>query len=190
MHIILLFGPPGAGKGTQSELITQKYNFLHVSTGELLRDEIKKKTEIGRIAQERIDVGEFAPDEIAIKLVTQFIEQNREAKGIVFDGFPRNTAQAVLFDQLLLPYDLKVGRMISLEVEKTELINRILLRASSSNRPDDADTEIIHKRLDIYKQRTEPLKQYYSQQGKFMPVDGNGDLTHIFERISKILDTI
>lgn len=190
MHILLLFGPPGAGKGTQSELITEKYQFIHVSTGDLLREEIAKKTEIGRIAQERIDVGEFAPDEIAIQLVTQFIEENRDKKGLIFDGFPRNTKQAVLLDQLLQPYSYSVSKMISLEVEQDELINRISLRASSSNRPDDADIEIINKRLDIYKQRTEPVKQYYNAQGKYAPINGNGKLDDIFDRICKIIDTI
>ncbi|WP_047447034.1 adenylate kinase [Alistipes sp. ZOR0009] len=181
---IVLFGAPGAGKGTQAELLMKEYGLLHLSTGEMLREEIAKGTAAGQKAK-AIEQGNFAPDEVVIELVTSKILENRDSKGFVFDGFPRTTSQAGILDSILESVDSNVTMMISLEVDQKVLAERLLKRGEEENRLDDRNISIIEKRIGIYHERTEVVMDYYKQAGKFYPVSGEGTLDEILNRIKE-----
>ena len=185
---IVLFGPPGAGKGTQAKMLVDKYGLNHISTGQVIRDEIRLGTEIGRSVKERIEHGELASDEIVVKLVADFVEQHRNSKGNIYDGFPRTTVQAEEFDRCLAEHGEVVDVMLSLEVPEEELIKRLLLRGKESGRADDFSIEVIQNRLDIYNKQTAIVEDYYRKQGKYAPVDGLGTVDEVFRRLCNEID--
>ncbi len=190
MTNIVLFGPPGAGKGTQAKLIAEKYGFEHISTGEVIRDEIRRGTPHGMIAKELIDRGELAPDYLVIEIITDHIENHRDGAGNIFDGFPRTVRQAEEFDRILSSRGLKVDAMLSLEVPDKVLIQRISLRALDSGRDDDADIAIIQNRLEVYKRQTAIVASYYASQQKHHPINGLGSVDDVFNRLCGQIDAL
>ena len=185
---IVLFGPPGAGKGTQSENLINHYNLVHLSTGDILRSEIANKTELGMQAKELMDKGELVPDQVVIGMIRSKLKNNPDAKGFIFDGFPRTHAQAETLDVLLADYDTRINVMLALDVEKEELISRLLERGKVSGRSDDQDRSVIENRINEYIKKTAPLKQYYDDQGKFVSIDGQGTIEEIFDRLKKAIE--
>lgn len=185
---IILFGAPGCGKGTQAELLKEKYGVEHISTGAVIRSEIERGTELGLSMQEYIATGELAPDSIVVGMVKNYICEHRDAKGNIFDGFPRTTAQAEAFDELLKAEGLSVGVMIYMDVPEQELVNRILLRGKDSGRADDASEDVIRNRIKIYREQTAVVADYYSKQGKYVAIDGVGTLDEVFARICEAID--
>lgn len=185
---IILFGAPGCGKGTQAELLKKKYGVEHISTGAVIRSEIERGTELGLSMQEYIAKGELAPDSIVVGMVKNYICEHRDAKGNIFDGFPRTTAQAEAFDELLKAEGLSVSVMIYMDVPEQELVNRILLRGKDSGRADDASEDVIRNRIKIYREQTAVVADYYSEQGKYVAIDGVGTLDEVFARICEAID--
>lgn len=185
---IILFGAPGCGKGTQAELLKKKYGVEHISTGAVIRSEIERGTELGLSMQEYIAKGELAPDSIVVGMVKNYICEHRDAKGNIFDGFPRTTAQAEAFDELLKAEGLSVSVMIYMDVPEQELVNRILLRGKDSGRADDASEDVIRNRIKIYREQTAVVADYYSKQGKYVAIDGVGTLDEVFARICEAID--
>jgi len=181
---LVLFGPPGAGKGTQSEKLINKYGLVHLSTGDILRNEIANGTELGRKAKEVMDRGELVSDDIVIGMIESKLDANPHAKGYIFDGFPRTTAQAVALDDLLQRKGTGISAMLALEVNDEELTKRLLLRGKESGRPDDANEDVIRRRIKEYNTKTLPLKTYYSEQGKFHSIDGIGTIDEIFKALT------
>ena len=179
---LVLFGPPGSGKGTQSEKIIEKYGLVHLSTGDILRGEIADKTELGLKAKEIMDKGELVSDDIVIGMIRNKIGANRDANGFIFDGFPRTVAQAEALDELLDENNEEITLMVSLEVEKDELVDRLLKRGKETGRADD-NLETIENRINVYHQQTSPVKDYYTSQGKAHPVNGVGSVDEIFDKI-------
>lgn len=184
---LLLFGPPGAGKGTQSEKLIQKYGLIHLSTGEILRSEIAKKSYLGLEAKNFIDKGKLVPDKTVIDMIAVKIDENPNAKGFIFDGFPRNCDQAMALDRILEKRNTLITLMVTLEVEYDELISRLLLRSEKEGRSDDT-REVIENRIKLYKEVTEPVIEHYKKLKKFRSVDGIGEVDDIFERISKAVE--
>jgi adenylate kinase len=185
---IVLFGPPGAGKGTQSTKLIEEYQLVHLSTGDILRTEIANKTKLGMEAKKLMDQGLLVPDEVVINMIEARVDANRNAKGFIFDGFPRTTAQAEALDLLLGRKKTSISMMLALEVEDEELIRRLLNRGKDSGRPDDQNREVISKRIFEYNSKTAPLKKYYSDQGKFHGVEGEGSIEEIFSRLTSIIE--
>lgn len=190
MYNIVLFGPPGAGKGTQSEKIIEKFNLTHISTGDLFRKHLSEGTELGKLAQRYMDEGNLVPDEVVIKMVEHKINSENSTNGYIFDGFPRTVAQAEALDQVLAKSGKQISGMILLEVDEDELINRITLRGKTSGRSDDQDLEKILNRIDVYKEETMPVATYYKNQGKLNNVRGVGSVENIFQNISEIIEKI
>ena len=187
---IILFGAPGCGKGTQAELLKEKYGVEHISTGAVIRSEIERGTELGLSMQSYIAKGELAPDAIVLGMVRNYITSHRDAKGNIFDGFPRTTPQAEAFDELLEGEGLSVGVMIYMDVPEEELVKRILLRGKDSGRADDASEDVIRNRIKIYREQTAVVADYYSKQGKYVAVDGVGTLDEVFGRICEAIDAV
>ncbi len=187
---IVLFGPPGAGKGTQSEKIVEKYNLVHLATGDLLRAEIANGTELGLEAKKLMDKGELVPDEVVIGMIRSRLESNTEAAGFIFDGFPRTKAQARALDDLLKEEGTSIDVMLALDVEEEELVKRLLKRGEDSGRSDDQDRETIQNRIREYEKKTAPLKEYYEEQGKFISIPGVGSIDDIFGRICDRIDQV
>lgn len=185
---IVLFGPPGAGKGTQAAMLVNKYGFNHISTGEVIRREIRLGTKVGKMVKERIEHGELASDEIVVELIANFVEQNHMSEGNIYDGFPRTTRQAEEFDKTLALYNDKVHVMLSLEVPEDELIARLLMRGAESGRADDFSIDVIRNRLDIYNRQTAVVADYYNRQGKHVPIDGLGTMEEVFQRLCNEID--
>jgi adenylate kinase len=183
---IVLFGPPGSGKGTQAEKIISKYNLKHLSTGDLLRAEIASKTELGIKAKSIMDKGALVPDEIVIGMIEKRINAENNPKGFIFDGFPRTVAQAKSLDKMLSEKKTSIGIMISLDVKRQELINRLLKRGKEQGRSDD-NLETIENRIKVYDDQTKPVMNYYDKQGKARYVDGMGSIAEIFTRIEKAI---
>lgn len=186
---IVIFGPPGAGKGTQSKIVAQEFGLKHISTGEILRAAIVEQSPLGVEAQRRIDKGNFVSDEIAISLIKEELEKADTTAGYVFDGFPRNTLQAAKFDEMLGAAGHSVTMIILLEVASDELVARLLKRGKETDRPDDKEESIIRKRLDIYDKTTRPVLDYYMNQGKFKGIDGMGSVNDICDRICKAIES-
>lgn len=187
---IVLFGAPGCGKGTQSELLEEKYGLHHISTGSLIRAEIAAETPVGLEMKSRIEKGELAPDQLVVDMVHNYVrEHTAEANGTIFDGFPRTTPQAEIFDKILAEYNEKVDLMIYMDVPEDELVTRILLRGKSSGRADDQSEEIIRNRIQIYNSQTAVVADYYKKQGKYESVNSHGSVEEVFERISKVIDS-
>lgn len=185
---IVLFGPPGAGKGTQSELIIDKFGLSHLSTGDLLRGEIAAKTELGSKAKSLMDNGELVPDSIVIGMIESKIAGANGSKGFIFDGFPRTVAQAEALDGLLEKYSTEIHEMIAFEVDEAELKTRLLERGKVSGRADDQDISKIENRIRVYKEQTLPVANFYSNQNKYKGIDGIGSIEEIFERISHAIE--
>lgn len=187
---IVLFGAPGCGKGTQAQRLKEHYGIEHVSTGEVIRDEIRRGTQLGRSMEGYISRGQLAPDEIVIGMIASYIADHKEAKGCIFDGFPRTTAQAEAFDAILEQHGLKVDIMVDIHVPEEELVRRILLRGKDSGRADDASEEVIRGRLDVYHAQTAIVSDYYSAQGKYASVNGTGTMDEVFARIADVIDAL
>lgn len=187
---LVLFGKPGAGKGTQAGFLKEKYNLKHISTGDVFRYNIKNGTELGNLAKSYIDKGDLVPDEVTIDMLKAEVEKNPDAAGFIFDGFPRTAAQAEALDNFLESKDMKVNATIALEAEDDILVARLLERGKSSGRSDDQDESKIRNRFDEYNEKTAPLKAYYEEQGKFHSVNGIGEIDEITERLSKVIDSL
>lgn len=185
---IVLFGPPGAGKGTQSEYLIEHYGLVHLATGDLLRSEIEKGSELGRKAKDIMDRGELVPDEVVIGMIRSRIEENPNAKGFIFDGFPRTKEQAEALDELLQEKGTGITLMLALDVDEEELLQRLLKRGAESGRSDDQDETTIRNRIREYEKKTAPLKEYYQEQGKFRSIEGVGSIDEIFGRITEAVD--
>lgn len=180
---IVLFGPPGAGKGTQSQFLVDYYGLIHLSTGDLLRAEIAAGTKLGLEAKKFMDNGILVPDAVVIGMIENKITDNPKAKGFIFDGFPRTVPQAEALDLMLASKGLKISTMIALEVPENELIKRLLLRGQTSGRPDDQNEELIAKRVTEYNIKTKPVADYYAAQGKLASIEGVGEIETITQLI-------
>ncbi len=187
---LVLFGPPGAGKGTQSQHLIEKYGLIHLSTGDLLRNEIIQGTKLGLEAKKLMDAGSLVPDEVVIGMISNKLDANRDAEGFIFDGFPRTVAQAEALDNLLESKDeSSITVMIALEVNDDELEHRLLLRGKGSGRPDDANPEVIRRRIKEYNDKTAPVAGFYKAQHKFTSISGIGSIHEIFDSIVAVIDT-
>ncbi|MFP4691579.1 MAG: adenylate kinase [Bacteroidales bacterium] len=184
---LIIFGPPGSGKGTQSVKIVQKYDLLHLSTGELLREEMQKDTPLGREVSKYIDQGLLVPDDIVWRELYEYVSQHLDAPGFIFDGFPRTIVQAKSLDCLLQEKGAPISLVISVEVEEGELFSRLLGRSEDSGRSDDS-AEIAKRRLQVYKDQTFPLISYYKAQGKIVSIDGMAPVDEVFARICEAVD--
>lgn len=187
---LVLFGPPGAGKGTQADFLIEKFKLTHLSTGDLLRSQIAACTPLGVEAKSYMDKGFLVPDSIVIGIIKTILHSDKDANGYIFDGFPRTVEQAKSLDEVLDANGTPVSGMISLEVEEEELIERLLTRGISSGRPDDQDVLIIRNRIQIYTEKTMPLKEYYAKQNKYYSIEGMGSVTDISERVIKTVSTL
>lgn len=187
---IVIFGAPGSGKGTQSDKIIENYHLFHISTGDVLRDNIRRGTELGKTAKGYIDQGQLVPDELIIDILAQVLDENKDkaSEGVIFDGFPRTIPQAEALEQLLADRGTRIDAVVGLEVPEEELIKRILLRGQQSGRADDNE-ETARKRLEVYHNQTSPLKAYYEEQGKYRAINGLGTIDGIFELIKEVLDS-
>jgi adenylate kinase len=185
---IVLFGPPGAGKGTQSEKLIAKYQLVHLSTGDIFRANIKGGTELGNLAKSYIDKGQLVPDEVTIGLLESEVNKHPQAKGFIFDGFPRTSAQAEALDAFLSSKGTSITIMLSLEVSEDELKRRLLERGKTSGRADDVDPNVIQKRIDVYNAETTPVKHYYQGQNKCSEIHGIGSIEEIFDRLCAAAD--
>lgn len=190
MTNIILFGPPGAGKGTQAEVLKNKYQLVHISTGDVFRFNIKNETELGKLAKSFIDKGKLVPDEITIDMLSQEVDKNPDSKGFIFDGFPRTEAQAVALGHLMEDKETQIDAMVALEVEDEILVERLLNRGKTSGRTDDGDENIIRNRIKVYYNETAVLKEYYAKQNKYFGVDGVGSIEEITDRLSEVIDTL
>lgn len=184
---LVLFGPPGAGKGTQADFLIERFKLVHISTGDMLRSQIEAGTELGLEAKSYMDKGFLVPDSIVIGMIRSMLKDNRDSQGYIFDGFPRTVAQAKALDDLLNENGTPISGMLCLEVEKEELINRLLLRGKTSGRPDDQDVDIIENRILEYSKKTMPIKDYYKTQGKCHVIHGMGSIEEISKRL---IDTV
>ena len=185
---LVLFGPPGAGKGTQSSKIIDKFGLIHLSTGDLLRAEITAGTTLGLEAKKLMDQGILVPDAVVIGMIENKLNENKAAAGFIFDGFPRTVAQAEALDLLLASHKLSITQMIALEVAEEELTQRLLERGQSSGRPDDQNETLIRKRVQEYMEKTAPVAGYYANQGKFKGINGVGEIEVIFGQILSIIE--
>jgi adenylate kinase len=188
MFNIVLFGPPGAGKGTQAVKLVETYNLVHLSTGDILRAEMKKNSPLGQKVKSLIEKGELVSDETVIELIRENLNSNKSAAGFIFDGFPRTVEQAKALDEMLQKENLNIALMITLEVEEEELISRILLRGQSSGRADDSDKSVIKNRIKVYNEQTAPVAEYYRQQGKHVSVDNMGTIENTFAQLKTHID--
>ncbi len=180
----LIFGPPGSGKGTQSVRLAEKFNLTHLSTGDMLRAEIAAGTELGKKMSSIMSKGELVPDEVVIELIARKIDATKGSAGFLFDGFPRTVAQTVALEKMLNKRKMKINSMLVLDVEHGELVKRLVLRAEQSERPDDKDPAVIENRIDVYREKTEPIINYCRQRGIYQPVNGMGSIDDIFKRLA------
>lgn len=188
MFNLVLFGPPGSGKGTQSEKLGEQYNLVHLSTGNLLREEMAAKTPLGTEARNFIDKGQLVPDEVVIGMIDSCLEHHKEAAGFLFDGFPRTQAQAEALDKLLALKGAEIDLVLILDVDEEELVRRLVLRGKTSGRSDDADENVQRKRQDIYKKETFPVAAYYQKLKKLVHIEGMGEIDQVFERLRNAID--
>jgi len=187
---LVLFGPPGAGKGTQAHKLKEKYNLVHLSTGDILRNEIQNQTELGMMAKEFMDKGELVPDEVVIDMIGNCLKEYANAAGFIFDGFPRTTEQASALDQLLQKHGTAIDLMLSLEVDDDELVARIVQRGRESGREDDKNESVIFNRILTYNKKTAPLKDYYNAQDKYNSIEGVGSIEDVFGRLIEKIDEV
>ena len=189
MFNFILFGPPGSGKGTQSERLISKYGLLHLATGDLLRNEISRQTKLGMEAKRFMDQGQLVPDEVVIGMISSALDANKTAAGFLFDGFPRTKAQAQALDKLLKEKNAEINMVLALQVSEEELIKRLLNRGLSSGRSDDANEEVIKARIAEYHKKTSPVADYYQQFDKLVPIRGEGTVDEIFDFLCNEIDT-
>lgn len=185
---LILFGPPGAGKGTQSTRLIDKYQLIHISTGDLFRKHLKEGTALGKLAQEYMDKGNLVPDQVVIDMVDDKIKNSGKITGIIFDGFPRTVPQAKALDALLTKKNTSITTIVELKVAEGELKKRLADRANKENRPDDAKPEVIENRIEVYKAETVPVAEYYQKLGKYSAVIGTGEIDQIFENLCREID--
>jgi len=190
MKNLVLFGPPGAGKGTQADVLKVKYNLVHISTGDVFRFNIKNATQLGTLAKSYIDKGQLVPDTVTIDMLRAEVEKSPNANGFIFDGFPRTEAQAEALSTLLASKNTEVSAMIALEVDDEVLVQRLLERGKTSGRADDADEAVIRNRIKVYYDETVILKEYYEKQNKYFGIDGVGSIEDITARLSTVIDTL
>jgi adenylate kinase len=188
MFNIILFGPPGSGKGTQSERLISKYGLKHLSTGDLLRSEINAQTPLGLAAKSFMDKGQLVPDEVVIEMISSALDNNPQAKGFLFDGFPRTTAQAESLDKLLAQKNTEIALVLALRVSKHELVRRLLNRGLTSGRTDDTNEDVIGARIEEYERKTAAVADHYKKYGKVFHVNGEGSVDEIFDSLSKEID--
>lgn len=186
---IVLFGPPGAGKGTQAVKLVEKYKLVHLSTGDIFRANIKNGTDLGKLAKSYMDKGELVPDEVTIRMLESEVNKSSNPKGFIFDGFPRTTAQAQALDKFLTSKGLTISKTLALDVDEEELTKRIILRGKESGRADDQDENIVRNRVKEYNNKTAPLKEFYSKQGKLRSIQGIGSIDDIFVALCKSIDS-
>ncbi|MDT0677138.1 adenylate kinase [Autumnicola musiva] len=190
MTNLVLFGPPGAGKGTQAIVLKEKYQLVHISTGDVFRQNIKNQTELGLSAKSFMDRGQLVPDEVTINMLRAKVEEHKDAKGFIFDGFPRTVAQADALAELLASMGEDVDAMIALEVDDEILVQRLLERGKTSGRADDADETVVRRRIKVYYEETAILKEYYQKQDKYYGVNGVGSIEDITGRLSKVIEKL
>ena len=187
---LILFGPPGSGKGTQAARLVECYGLVHISTGDLFRNEMEAGTALGKQANEFMSRGELVPDEVTIGILRNKLMAHREAEGFIFDGFPRTVPQAEALDQLLSMLDQQIDALIMLDVPEEEIVKRILLRGQNSSRPDDNDEEVIRTRYQVYLSKTAPLFDYYDKKGKAYKISGIGTIDDIFYSLCEAIDSL
>ena len=185
---LILFGKPGSGKGTQAEFVKQKYDLVHISTGDVFRFNISKNTELGELAKSYMDKGDLVPDKVTIKMLEAEVEKFPNANGFIFDGFPRTSTQAQILDDFLNSKNMSISMTIALDVDENLLIDRLINRGKDSGRTDDQDKSKIQNRFDEYNKKTAPLIDYYKSQNKFFEIDGIGDINDISNRIFDVID--
>lgn len=190
MTNIVLFGKPGAGKGTQAEFLKEKYNLTHLSTGDIFRYNIKNETELGKLAKTYIDKGDLVPDEVTIKMLQSEVDNNPDSAGFLFDGFPRTITQAQSLDAFLVSKNQIITATVALEADDEILIQRLLERGKTSGRIDDQDEDKIRNRYQEYNEKTAPLMEYYTQQNKFYAVNGIGTVASVTERLSAVIENL
>lgn len=189
MFNIIIFGAPGSGKGTQGQILTDRYQLTHISTGEVLREKIRKQTPLGKLADEYISKGQLVPDNVVIDILTKFFADNPTSNGYIFDGFPRTLRQGEAMDEMLAEKNESINVVLWLDVDDDELVERLLNRGKEMGRNDD-NLETIKSRLKVYYQKTAPLKKFYSKQGKLVKINGMGTVEEIFSRIEKVIDSL
>ena len=187
---IVLFGPPGSGKGTQATKLVEKYKLVHLSTGDIFRANIKGETELGKLAKGYLDKGQLVPDEVTINILQSEASKHADAAGFIFDGFPRTTFQAEALDTYLASRNTSVTLMLALDVNEEELKKRLLLRGKDSGRPDDQNPEVIQNRINVYNKETAPAKEFYTKQGKYRAVNGVGAIDDIFIALTSEIDKV
>jgi len=185
---LVLFGKPGAGKGTQAEFLKSKYQLFHISTGDLFRHHISNKTALGTLAQSFMDQGDLVPDQVTIDMLKDAVESHPQAKGFIFDGFPRTTKQAEALDAFLREKSMQISATLALEADDDVLVERLINRGKTSGRADDQDEQKIRNRFDEYNNKTAPLRAFYEGQGKFHSVDGIGSIDEITQRLTALID--
>lgn len=183
----LIFGPPGSGKGTQSVRLAEKFNLTHLSTGDMLRAEIAAGTELGKKMSSIMSKGELVPDEVVIEMIAAKIDSTKDCAGFLFDGFPRTVAQTVALEKMLNDRSMKIDSMLVLDVDHDELVKRLIARAELSGRPDDKDPKVIENRIDVYKEKTEPIIDYCRKRGIYKSINGMGSIEDIFKRLSNFM---
>ena len=188
MFNLILFGPPGSGKGTQSEKLVEKYGFIHLSTGNLLREEIANRTPLGLEAKNFMDKGQLVPDEVVIAMIDSCLDHHKEATGFLFDGFPRTPAQALALDKLLSFKKTEIALVLALEVTEEELVKRLLNRGKTSGRSDDVNETVIHQRFTVYKNETAPIADHYKKLKRFQSIKGEGSIDEIFDSLCQAID--
>jgi len=179
----LIFGPPGSGKGTQSVRLAEKFNLIHLSTGDMLRAEISSGTDLGKKMSMIMSKGELVPDEVVIEMIAYKIDNSKGSAGFLFDGFPRTVAQTIALEEMLNSRGMKIDSMLVLDVDHDELVKRLIARAELSGRPDDKDPSVIENRIDVYREKTEPIINYCSERGIYQHVKGMGTIDDIFNRL-------
>lgn len=190
MTNIVLFGPPGAGKGTQATILKDYYNLKHISTGDVFRYNIKNETELGKMAKSYMDKGQLVPDQVTIEMLKAEVRSDLKGRGFIFDGFPRTVAQAEALEEFLNEEGTQISAMIALEVNDEILVKRLLERGKTSGRPDDANEEVVRRRIKVYYEETAILKQFYLKQDKYYGVDGVGSIEEITERLKRVIDQL